>query len=546
MVPPLPRLFSTISTLWTTLLILQWWIHGSAADTEVVWHAEDCDVTEYYNEVQEEMSSSISSPSRHALQALLERTHRRILPYTAANSNKDEDDVWKALYDLDGNATADAIHLIYAAQNMLSNATALQGQTTGWNREHLWPQSRGVANIPAALTDIHHLVPSDWNVNAARSNKWFGDACDRTVAACRIPAHAQAAADTAASATTFLPPVAARGRIARALLYMDLRYGSSGNDNGVNFLQLGDCLAAAIDNDDESNVMGFRAQLLAWHALYPVTDAERQRNARACTRWQGNRNPLVDFPHWVTPLFGPATLTVCHNTTDTNTDNIDNTSFNTTCPNVGSILFVAVNTDNPDDIALVTLANLSAGTTLYVTDNAFDGESLASNEGVQSLHISNNVLAGTVLVGLDPWENVRGSLALSASGETLLLYCLDENDDAGQQIVHWITGISLAGPWQTTGDASDNNENGRSGLPATLRQAALALNHVDNARYVGPTAGTVKFLQTAILQPNHWQGRDSERFEWDVSSWKFQIKSSASMRPFWCWSCLVLILLCFW
>jgi len=44
----------------------------------------------------------------------------------------------------------------------------------GWNREHVWPQSRGdFGTSRGAGTDVHHLRASDVSTNSARSNKAF-------------------------------------------------------------------------------------------------------------------------------------------------------------------------------------------------------------------------------------------------------------------------------------------------------------------------------------------------------------------------------------
>jgi endonuclease I len=50
-------------------------------------------------------------------------------------------------------------------------AADLQGDTKGWNREHLWPKSYGVGYTGPDFSDLHHLRPADWGVNAARGNK---------------------------------------------------------------------------------------------------------------------------------------------------------------------------------------------------------------------------------------------------------------------------------------------------------------------------------------------------------------------------------------
>jgi len=56
---------------------------------------------------------------------------------------------------------------------------------------------------------------------------------------CIIPADDEAAIDTAKDTQTFLPPADRRGDIARAILYMDLRY--DGDDSSTLDLVVSDC-----------------------------------------------------------------------------------------------------------------------------------------------------------------------------------------------------------------------------------------------------------------------------------------------------------------
>ena len=88
-------------------------------------------------------------------------------------------------------------------------------------------------------TDLHHIRPSDCNVNSARNNLYFG-ACGTAAAPseCDSPAHPEAAGDTEKDPATFLPPADRRGDVARAILYMDLRYDGDDADGDTNTLDL--------------------------------------------------------------------------------------------------------------------------------------------------------------------------------------------------------------------------------------------------------------------------------------------------------------------
>jgi Endonuclease I len=101
------------------------------------------------------------------------------------------------------------------------------------------------------------------------------------------------------------PPEASRGEIARALLYMELRYGTRTTASDGLGLALTDCPPNSNEtttnqtwehNNPYVAKMGYLSQLVQWHLEYPPTAAERGRNDKVCMQYQGNRNPFVDFP----------------------------------------------------------------------------------------------------------------------------------------------------------------------------------------------------------------------------------------------------------
>jgi len=98
---------------------------------------------------------------------------------------------------------------------------AAQGISGGWNREHSWPKSYGIDYSGPDYSDLHALFAADWNVNSARSNRFFDD-CPVS-AGCESPAHSEAAATTAKDSDRFQPPSSQRGDVARAQFYMATR-----------------------------------------------------------------------------------------------------------------------------------------------------------------------------------------------------------------------------------------------------------------------------------------------------------------------------------
>lgn len=216
-------------------------------------------------------------------------------------------------------------------------------------------------------------------VNAARGNLFFG-ACGlfKNAEQCKIPANDEAASDTSADGHVWLPPSSVRGDIARAMFYMELRYDD--DDGGLDLI-LTDCPT------DADNEMAYLSQLLDWHLADPPDESERERNNRICERWQGNRNPFVDFEDLATSLFGspqPILEGQFGYNCSTPMDNNTGIAPPGMCGglNAGDVAVITVNSDNPDIVALVALSDLPAGTPLYMTDNAWTGTAFLSNEGI--------------------------------------------------------------------------------------------------------------------------------------------------------------------
>ncbi|KAL3680353.1 hypothetical protein R1sor_023309 [Riccia sorocarpa] len=202
--------------------------------------------------------------------------------------------VWDALKVLDeAKDDPDSVVDIYSLKKQLKSA---QGKTTGWNREHLWPRSYGLIEGQPGFTDLHNLRPADTNVNSSRGNKAFGD-CSTQAVQCTVPANKEAAPDTGTNRDIWMPPGEVRGDIARAVLYMAVRYGSE-QPTGIKALSLSN------SPDVETEVMGLLKDLVRWNELDPPSDSERERNNEVCSLFQHNRNPFVDHPEFVKAIWG--------------------------------------------------------------------------------------------------------------------------------------------------------------------------------------------------------------------------------------------------
>jgi hypothetical protein len=169
----------------------------------------------------------------------------------------------------------------YKFQNTASNVGT-------WNREHIFPQSRGgfadgtdstpdginvwlptsADDILAGHGDAHHIRAEDGPENTTRSNRDYGSDYNG-------PAGNQGSW---------------HGDVARSLFYMAVRYNAlslvNGNPPDTTMGQLGDL-----------------ASLLTWNHSDPADDFEMHRNNVIYT-WQVNRNPFIDYPDLADYIWG--------------------------------------------------------------------------------------------------------------------------------------------------------------------------------------------------------------------------------------------------
>lgn len=165
-----------------------------------------------------------------------------------------------------------------------------ESSSTGrWNREHIYPQSRGgyaggtsstadgfdiwVSSSADSLAhghaDAHHLRAEDGPENSSRNNKDYG-LSDYNGFAGNLGSW--------------------KGDVARAVFYMAVRYNGlqvvEGNPADATVGQLGDLTT-----------------LLQWNTMDPADDFEMNRNNYIQT-WQKNRNPFIDHPELASYIWG--------------------------------------------------------------------------------------------------------------------------------------------------------------------------------------------------------------------------------------------------
>jgi endonuclease I len=255
----------------------------------------------------------ISNPTtlRQTLHAVID-DHLRF-SYTSSSI-----DTWNIL-ELAQQDPNDANRVLDVYRN--TSYAKVSGGNSNYDREHSWPKSYGFPNDGASnspYTDCHVLFLCNSSYNSSRSNKIFDTcvSCDEKTTQSNAGMGGGSGVYVGNSNWTqggglgkWETWVGRRGDVARALLYMDVRY-EGGNHGSTGFsepdLILTDNTSLISSSATGSNLsvayMGLLSVLLQWHAQDPP-DAFEMNGNEVIYGFQGNRNPFIDHPEWVDCIF---------------------------------------------------------------------------------------------------------------------------------------------------------------------------------------------------------------------------------------------------
>lgn len=211
----------------------------------------------------------------------------------------------------------------------------------GYNREHVWPNSHGFNDLLTLdgfpnppYTDVHMLMASNTDYNSRRGNSAFGTCSGCSVDPTIFNAGNGVGGDPGttaddnfynggqAGAGSYQVWNYRRGDLARAMLYMDVRF--EGGRNSKNFqrepdLILTDNTSLIVNTGNGAFVptgySGRLSTLLAWHNEDNQISTQEVLRNDVVANVQGNRNPFVDHPEWAaiafaSPCLGPDLVAV--------------------------------------------------------------------------------------------------------------------------------------------------------------------------------------------------------------------------------------------
>lgn len=199
------------------------------------------------------------------------------------------------------------IHKLYADYNFdLDKADLFKNPTdirVSFDKEHIWAQSLGnFGRKRGAGSDFHALWPSDVRGNQhAHNNYNFAVPTQNIVnvnndKGTYVGRYGQN--PLYPGANVFEPLDEYKGDIARAMLYMPIRYFEY-EDSEHPKLELVN-ISPGTNTASRTNTgkAGVLEMLLEWHELDPVSPYEIKRNNLLYYNYQQNRNPFIDFPEW--------------------------------------------------------------------------------------------------------------------------------------------------------------------------------------------------------------------------------------------------------
>lgn len=201
-----------------------------------------------------------------------------ILPYDMAR-----DTLFKNVYN-----ETDSLYCIYTRFSMYmdpnedpTDAVFNNGKADGINTEHIYPRSKG-AQYGNGKSDMHSLAPCKNNVNSDRSNYPFGeipanhtenwyykDKKQKTVPTTLIEEYARQRQGM------FQPREAAKGEVARAMMYFYTMYRQEALDADPDFFNIQ------------------RVTFCEWHDKHPVDSLEYTRSNIIAAYQDGKANPFV-------------------------------------------------------------------------------------------------------------------------------------------------------------------------------------------------------------------------------------------------------------
>ena len=394
---------------------------------------------------------------------------------------------------------------------------------TGWNREHVWPNSHGGgsggdAGSPYPDADIHMPRPTISSENSSRGNSFFVEGMNH-------------------SSNGWDPKTAgyneqSRGEAARITFYCTLV-------NSKLILAPNNTTPSGTDSVTgqsfgSGHTMGNLETLIKWNLNYPVTQREQNRNEGA-EYLQGNRNPFVDHPEYACKIWGNVNSTIksmCDASLSAPTSISLSPSSTTLAVNSTVTLSVSVSPSNSSSSVTWSTSNSSVATVSngVVTAKAGGTATITATSTVDSsvkgtATITVKTVSSLSKTGTPTKTTYTSGESFDPSGLTITATYSDSSSSNVTSLVTWSPSPLTAGTTSVTGSYGGKSVT-VSGL--TVEQATDPVKISSNSDL---STGDYVYIRTDQSTPNGVTGNGSGNaaISTTKSSWKqYEVKNASS------------------
>jgi len=252
------------------------------------------DVTNYYKDVNDSLSgdslksklSTIISGSKSVSYDSLEDYMRIADRDWHRSSNVDDANPYMILLYYTSN-DVESKQQLWNHYHTSESKFGIPDAQQSWDKEHIWAKSNGSLSGDS-YSDLHHLRASDRKNNNTRSNYPLANVVSNVSYIKDFAGNNASKLGTSSKGSKVCEPLDQyKGDVARALLYMTVRYSNLQLTNG---------------KDDSGGKWGYLDELLAWNLLDQPDEFEIRRNSLV-QKYQGNRNPFIDHPDYACRIY---------------------------------------------------------------------------------------------------------------------------------------------------------------------------------------------------------------------------------------------------
>lgn len=233
----------------------------SVAATSATWPSLDLHTTTHADALTAHAQPTTTFHPELTDGALLTALRHEFVPTTHNSYSTARQHLFSYVHNDQGH-----VRCVYTHRDVVTHDIPAADDGPRMNTEHTFPKS-WLKGKTAAVSDLHHLFPTDTKTNEMRSSYPFGEVVHPEWTA---PGGEAQLGQDAQGQTVFEPPDDHKGNVARAMFYVSAVY-------------------------DLHLTAQQEKVLRAWSMADPVDAREKLQNTRI-SEVQGNRNPFVDEP----------------------------------------------------------------------------------------------------------------------------------------------------------------------------------------------------------------------------------------------------------